>query len=99
MSYAVVARCRRGFARLARDTGAALVPVIGVGETYLAGRPTLFARVFKALKPFRPYPLKVVFGQPIEPKDGETADELHTRYCDGLLALAKQHNVPLRIVE
>jgi hypothetical protein len=51
MSYAVVARCRRGFARLARDTGAALVPVIGVGETYLAGRPTLFARVFKALKP------------------------------------------------
>ena len=51
MSYNVVARCRRGFARLSAQTGAAVVPVIGIGEPYIVGKPTLFARVFKALKP------------------------------------------------
>jgi hypothetical protein len=40
-----------------------------------------------------------VFGKPLVPKAGETADELHARYCTALVALAKQHDVPLRIVE
>ncbi|KAI8471046.1 MAG: hypothetical protein J3K34DRAFT_418377 [Monoraphidium minutum] len=99
MSSAVVARCRRGFARLAAETGASIVPVIGVGEAYVAGEPTLFGRVFKSLKPYRPYPIKVVFGEPIVPAEGEDPDALRERYCAALLRLAKQHDVPLRIVE
>jgi hypothetical protein len=35
-TYGVVAACRRGFARLALRSGAALVPVIGVGEPLIA---------------------------------------------------------------
>jgi len=48
---------------------------------------------------YRPHPIKVVFGKPLVPKPNETADELHGRYCAALLSLAKQHDVPLRIVE
>jgi hypothetical protein len=40
----------------------------------------------------------VVFGEPIAPQAGETADALHARYCAGLARLAKQHGVPLRVV-
>ena len=98
-SYRVAVRCRRGFARLAAETGAALVPVIGVGEPYLAGEATLGARLLKLFAPYRPHAIKVVFGEPIQPKDGEDAEKLHERYCRGLLALAKQHDVPLEIVE
>lgn len=99
LSYAVVARRRLGFARLAVETGAELVPVIGVGEVLIAGRPAPLSRIFKAMKPYRPFPLKVVFGEPIQAREGETAEELRERYCEGLLRLAKQHDVPLRIVE
>lgn len=48
---------------------------------------------------YRPYPIRVVFGEPIAPREGEEAEALHARYCAGLLALAKAHDVPLRIVE
>lgn len=98
-TYSVVARCRRGFARLALETGAALVPVIGVGEPLLAGRPTFGGRIFKSLQPYRPYPLKVVFGEALEPRAGETLEALHERYCNALLYLAKQHGVPMTIAE
>jgi hypothetical protein len=45
----VVAKCRRGFARLALETGASLVPVIGVGEPFVCSKPALGARVLKLL--------------------------------------------------
>jgi hypothetical protein len=38
-SYNVVVNCRRGFCRLALETGAALVPVVGAGETEYSGAP------------------------------------------------------------
>jgi hypothetical protein len=38
-THKVVVARRRGFARLAAATGAALVPVIGVGETRVGGEP------------------------------------------------------------
>jgi hypothetical protein len=38
-SYDVVAHRRRGFCRLALETGAALVPVVGAGETEFGGAP------------------------------------------------------------
>jgi hypothetical protein len=50
-SYHVVAKCRRGFARLALETGASLVPVIGVGEAFIVGRAALWARVIKLMSP------------------------------------------------
>jgi hypothetical protein len=36
-SYGVVVRRRTGFARLALETGAALVPVLGIGEAEFCG--------------------------------------------------------------
>ena len=48
---------------------------------------------------YRPYPLKVVFGEPIEPREGDTPGGIHARYCAALMRLAKQHDVPLQIVE
>lgn len=48
---------------------------------------------------YRPVPLKVVFGEPIEPRAGEDLESVHGRYCLALTRLAKQHDVPLRIVE
>jgi hypothetical protein len=48
---------------------------------------------------YRPHPLKVVFGEPIVPQAGDTAETLHAKYVAGLLALAKQHGVPLVIAE
>lgn len=98
-SYAVALACRRGFARLAVETGAPLVPVVGIGEPHLVGAPALLARITKNIVPYRPYPLKVVFGEPVVPKAGESADDLHARYCQALLALGKAFNVPLRIAE
>ncbi|GBF96565.1 diacylglycerol O-acyltransferase 2A [Raphidocelis subcapitata] len=98
-SYAVVLACRRGFARLSVETGTPLVPVVGIGEPHIAGAPAMLARITKTLVPYRPYPLKVVFGEPVVPKAGESADDLHARYCKSLLALGKAFNVPLRIVE
>jgi hypothetical protein len=41
----------------------------------------------------------VVFGEPVVPKAGESADDLHARYCQALLALGKAFDVPLRIAE
>ncbi|GBF89940.1 diacylglycerol o-acyltransferase [Raphidocelis subcapitata] len=98
-TYAVAVKCRKGFARLAAETGAALVPVVGVGETFLAGEPTFAARIFKLIVPFRPYPLQVVFGEPITPLEGESVAALHERYCAALLLLGKEHGVPLQIAE
>ncbi|KAI8474440.1 MAG: hypothetical protein J3K34DRAFT_391245 [Monoraphidium minutum] len=100
-SYKVVLRRRRGFARLSAATGAALVPVIGIGEPFVAGEPpgTRVGVIFKAVVAYRPYPLQLVFGAPITPAAGEGADTLHARYTDGLLALAKAHGVPLTVAE
>lgn len=50
-TYNVAVRCRKGFARLAAETGAALVPVIGVGEPYVVGEPTFGARILKLVAP------------------------------------------------
>jgi hypothetical protein len=40
-----------------------------------------------------------VFGAPVAPRPGERAPELHARYVAALTALAKEHGVPLEIVE
>jgi hypothetical protein len=48
-TYNVAAKCRRGFARLALETGAALVPVVGVGEPFVCSKPAWGARVLKIL--------------------------------------------------
>jgi hypothetical protein len=48
---------------------------------------------------YRPYPLKVVFGQPIEPRAGESVDALHARYCAALVKLGEQHGAAITIVE
>jgi hypothetical protein len=48
---------------------------------------------------YRPHPLKVVFGAPVEPRAGEAVAALVERYCRALAALAEEHGVPLRIVE
>ncbi|KIZ02802.1 hypothetical protein MNEG_5153 [Monoraphidium neglectum] len=100
-SYKVVLNKRRGFARLAAATGASLVPVIGIGEPFVCGEPcdSRLGLIFKAVLAYRPYPLKLVFGEPLEVREGEKPESLHARYCQALLALAKAHDVPLVIAE
>jgi hypothetical protein len=74
-----------------------LVPVVGVGEPHICGRPAWGARVFKLLVPYRPRPIRVVFGAPVEPAEGEGVEALHARYVAALLALGKEHGVPLTL--
>lgn len=46
----------------------------------------------------RPDPVRVVFGEPVLPQEGEGVAELHGRYTAALLALAKQQGVVLNII-
>jgi hypothetical protein len=48
---------------------------------------------------YRPYPIKVVFGTPLEPRPDETVEALHARYCAALVKLGEQHNVEITIAE
>lgn len=50
-TYKAALHCRRGFCRLALETRAALVPVIGVGEPCFAGAPIFAGRITKLLAP------------------------------------------------
>lgn len=52
-SYRLVLRRRSGFVRLAGDTGAALVPVLGVGEAKVTGPGCLGALALRWLICYR----------------------------------------------
>lgn len=65
-SYRLVLKARKGFVQLSQETGAALVPVLCVGEQDVArahsvSGPLLWA--YRFLTTFRPSPVKVAFGQ------------------------------------
>ncbi|GBF98241.1 hypothetical protein Rsub_11061 [Raphidocelis subcapitata] len=92
-SYRLVIRRRLGFARLASEAGAALVPVLGVGEPEVTGEggPGAVA--------LRPRSLRVVFGDPVAPLPGEPPAALHARYLAALSALAARHGVPIEMAE
>ena len=106
-SYSLILNKRRGFIRLAHETGALLVPVLGLGEhKTVPGSPytpnTLGFYswlVPKALTVTRAQPIKVVFGKPLVVVRGESVEKMHVRYVDALLALGKEHGVELNIVE
>ena len=98
--YSLVLRKRQGFVRLAHDTGALLVPVLGVGEPdVIKGTFRWGCIIPKALTPARVSPIKVVFGPPVGVVSGESLDDTHKRYVEVLLALGKEHGVQLDIAE
>jgi len=80
------------FVRAALATGAALVPVVAAGEFELAGRLPLRD---KMVMPSRPgCDIRVVFGEPITPTEGESAQQLRLRFASALAALAARHGAP-----
>ena len=99
-TYSLVLRKRQGFVRLAHDTGALLVPVLGVGEpNVIKGGYTPLCLAGKFFNPSRVSPIKVVFGPAVGVVSGESLDDTHKRYMEALLALGKEHGVQLDIVE
>ncbi len=99
-SYSLVLAKRKGFVRLAHATGAAIVPVLGVGEPDVPlGPGTSMSLYLKVVLPVRATPIRVVFGKPVAVEEGESVEDTHMRYVDALLALGKQHGVPLEIAE
>lgn len=104
----IVLEKRKGFVALAHDTGAALVPVLCVGEQDVVIPPRKPDEVYKYkgmkwwiwtfLLAHRPYPIKVVFGPALSAAVGESVDELHARYTEALLLLGKQHGMELQVV-
>jgi hypothetical protein len=106
-SYSLILNKRKGFIRLAQETGALLVPVLGIGEhkTVPGGPYTPNVAGFyawlvpKALTVTRTHPVKVVFGKPLQVTRGESVEKTHQKYVEALLALGKEHGVELRVVE
>jgi sterol desaturase/sphingolipid hydroxylase (fatty acid hydroxylase superfamily) len=89
---AVAPETAPAFLRAALASGAALVPVVAVGEAELAGRLPLRD---KWVMPSRPgCPVRVVFGEPIPPAEGESAQRLRARFAAALAALAARHGAP-----
>lgn len=71
-SYQLLLKERRGFVQLAQETGAALVPVLCLGEQDAARAPSVGPLwACRLLTTFRPSPVKVAFGQ-------VSSDSLHT---------------------
>ncbi|KAI8469894.1 MAG: diacylglycerol acyltransferase-domain-containing protein [Monoraphidium minutum] len=97
-SYRLTLRRRLGFVKLAAEAGAALVPVLGVGEPEITG-PAGADPFMRWLICHRPRPLKVVFGAPVAPLPREPLPETQARYITSLQALAAEHGVALEIVE
>jgi sterol desaturase/sphingolipid hydroxylase (fatty acid hydroxylase superfamily) len=80
------------FVRAALATGAALVPVVAAGEFELAGRLPLRD---KMVMPSRPgCDIRIVFGEPITPTEGESAQQLRLRFASELAVLAARHGAP-----
>ena len=107
--YRVTWGDRQGFARLALDAHVPILPVFSenIEEAYRA--PFAHARLFQALYertrlplvpivglgllPF-PVKLRTWIGEPIEPRDGETAAALRDRTREALQALIDAHQGP-----
>ncbi|KAI8476177.1 MAG: diacylglycerol acyltransferase-domain-containing protein [Monoraphidium minutum] len=98
-SYRLVLTRRLGFVKLAAEAGAALVPVLGVGEPGVTGPGGPGARAMRWIVSYRPRPLKVVFGEPVAPLAGEPLRETQARYVAALMRLAAAHGVELELVE
>lgn len=89
---AVAPETAPAFLRAALATGAALVPVVAVGEAELAGRLPLRD---KWVMPSRPgCPVRVIVGESIVPAEGESAQRLRARFAAALAALAARHGAP-----
>jgi 2-acylglycerol O-acyltransferase 2 len=99
-TYSLVLKKRKGFVKLAHETGALLVPVLGVGEpNIIKGTFRWGCIIPKALTPARVNPIKVVFGPPVCVVAGEGLEDTHKRYVEALLALGKEQGVHLDVVE
>lgn len=60
-SYSLVLNKRRGFVQLAVDSGALIVPVLSLGEEAVSAQ--IWKQAYRVIKQFRPYPIRVVFGE------------------------------------
>lgn len=101
-TYNIVLQKRRGFVKIAADCGAALVPVLCLGEHCVvaaAGNSTRSGCILSFLRAWRPVHQRVVFGRPIVLLEGESIEQFHWRYIDALLALGRDHGITLNIVE
>jgi hypothetical protein len=95
-----VLKKRKGFVKLAHETGALLVPVLGVGEPKtIKGAYGPLCLAGKFFNPSRVNPIKVVFGSPVCVLAGEGLEDTHKRYVEALLALGKEQGVHLDVVE
>lgn len=103
-TYNLVLQKRRGFVRIAADSGAALVPVLCLGEhCVVATAATVNSNrggcVLNFLRAWRPVHQRVVFGRPIVMLDGERIEQFHERYIDALLTLGRDHGITLNVVQ
>jgi sterol desaturase/sphingolipid hydroxylase (fatty acid hydroxylase superfamily) len=88
----VAADAAPAFIAAALASGAALVPVVAVGEAQLAGRLPLRD---KFVMPARPgCAVRVVFGEPVVAGPDESAQRLRARFAAELAALAARHGAP-----
>jgi len=109
--YELLLKSRSGFVSLALETGAALVPVLCLGEQAVAGDPQLSqlpgfneavskwaSWTMRLIQSWRPVPVHVVFGEAVVAREGEDVEQLHRHYTAALLQLGKQHGVALKLV-
>jgi sterol desaturase/sphingolipid hydroxylase (fatty acid hydroxylase superfamily) len=88
----VAADAAPAFIDAALASGAALVPVVAVGEAELAGRLPLRDKIVMPLRPG--CAVRVVVGAPIVAGPDESAQRLRARFAAELAALAARHGAP-----
>lgn len=107
-AYQLLLKGRHGFISLALETGAQLVPVLCLGEHLLTtdahiesspSQDPMTGNWFRRLLfAERPGPVRVVFGQAVQGREGESVQSLYSRYVQALQALAEQHGVEVSII-